>query len=207
MIISIIIITTTATSGRDGCWSSGLMTPTLESFLSSGTSLVSLLIVMMVLITTTTNTTSSVLSSSSTTTATATTSIITVIDDDGDGMKKKKNKNKNAGNDDEDDDDGDVDDDISNSNNINNISNDTIVGVIVVIIIFMTLFVVVGSLPDMLSISADCSTAVVAVENEAFVQGGQFYDPPGGVGIIRFPSGIDHEPETKILNFTKFDDR
>ncbi|XP_076449593.1 uncharacterized protein LOC143285995 isoform X2 [Babylonia areolata] len=63
-----------------------------------------------------------------------------------------------------------------------------------------------GSLPDMINPTPNC-TLVVAVENEGFVQGGQFYDLPGGVGIIRFPSGIEAEPEVKILDFTKFDDQ
>ena len=45
----------------------------------------------------------------------------------------------------------------------------------------------------------------MALENEGVVVDGQFYDPPGGVGIIRFPSGIAAEPDVKILDFTKFD--
>ena len=64
----------------------------------------------------------------------------------------------------------------------------------------------VGSLPDMVNPTPNC-TLVVAIENEAVVVDGQFYDPPGGVGIIRFPSGIAAQPEVKILNFTKFDNQ
>ena len=62
----------------------------------------------------------------------------------------------------------------------------------------------VGSLPDMVHPTPNC-TLVVALENEGVVVDGQFYDPPGGVGIIRFPSGIAAEPDVKILDFTKFD--
>lgn len=62
----------------------------------------------------------------------------------------------------------------------------------------------VGSSPDMVSPTKDC-TLVVAIENEGFIENGRFYDPPGGVGIIRFPKGIDLKPEVKILNFTAFD--
>ncbi|KAK7114374.1 uncharacterized protein [Littorina saxatilis] len=61
-----------------------------------------------------------------------------------------------------------------------------------------------GSSPDMVSPTKDC-TLVVAIENEGFIENGRFYDPPGGVGIIRFPKGIDLKPEVKILNFTAFD--
>ncbi|KAL8606257.1 hypothetical protein ACOMHN_039793 [Nucella lapillus] len=62
------------------------------------------------------------------------------------------------------------------------------------------------SLPDMVYPTPNC-TLVVAIENEGFVQGGQFYDPPGRVGIVRFPSGVTAQPEVKILDFTKFDSR
>ena len=56
----------------------------------------------------------------------------------------------------------------------------------------------------MLLPTSDC-TLVVAIENEAVVVGGQFHDLPGGVGVVRFPSGIAAQPEVKILDFTKFD--
>ena len=67
----------------------------------------------------------------------------------------------------------------------------------------MPTFVSVGSLPDNVKATSNC-TLVVALENEAFIQGGQFYDPAGGVGIVRFPSGITSAPEVHILNFDKF---
>ncbi|XP_070192207.1 mesenchyme-specific cell surface glycoprotein-like isoform X2 [Littorina saxatilis] len=63
-----------------------------------------------------------------------------------------------------------------------------------------------GSLPDMVYPTKDC-TLVVAIENEGFIENGQFYDPPGGVGIVRFPSGIQAKPEVKMLNFTAFDEQ
>nr|KAG5713079.1 hypothetical protein BaRGS_021873 [Batillaria attramentaria] len=63
-----------------------------------------------------------------------------------------------------------------------------------------------GALPDMVYPTPDC-TIVVAIENEGLEVNGQFYDPPGGVGIIRFPQGVRNLPTVINLDFTKFDDQ
>ena len=52
----------------------------------------------------------------------------------------------------------------------------------------------------------DC-TLVVAIENRGLIFDDELFDPPGGVAIIRFPAGLENEPEVKILNFTKFNDQ
>ena len=50
----------------------------------------------------------------------------------------------------------------------------------------------------------DC-TLVVAIENRPLMDlEREIFDPPGGVAIIRFPAGIENEPDVKVLNFTKF---
>ncbi|ESO92846.1 hypothetical protein LOTGIDRAFT_190352, partial [Lottia gigantea] len=65
----------------------------------------------------------------------------------------------------------------------------------------------VGSLPDMIKPTKDCRTVVVAIEAEAYGSSDSFQDPKGGVGIIRFPNGVENTPEYMGLDFTKFNDR
>lgn len=66
----------------------------------------------------------------------------------------------------------------------------------------------VGSLPDMLKFSKDCSTIVVAVEGEAFMLGGDFIDPPGEVAIIKFPeTPAGGQYQLHRLDFSTFDER
>ena len=58
----------------------------------------------------------------------------------------------------------------------------------------------------MLTATKDC-TLVVALENPGVEMNGQFQDPPGGVGIIRFPQGVPNSPVVTTLDFTAFDSR
>lgn len=59
----------------------------------------------------------------------------------------------------------------------------------------------------MLKATKNC-TLVVALENPAVSVGrGSLIDPPGGVGIIRFPEGVANSPHKTTLDFTAFDHR
>ncbi|KAH9502412.1 Gigasin-3a [Bulinus truncatus] len=64
----------------------------------------------------------------------------------------------------------------------------------------------VGAIPDMLQISDDCTTVLVAVEGEPYnTQDGQV-DPPGAVVILHFPESNPEKslPTIKSLDFKKF---
>nr|KAG5713080.1 hypothetical protein BaRGS_021874 [Batillaria attramentaria] len=63
-----------------------------------------------------------------------------------------------------------------------------------------------GPRPEMISHTPEC-TSVVAIENEAVEVNGELIDQPGGVAIVRFPTGVENTPAVVILDFTEFDDR
>ncbi|XP_050413243.1 mesenchyme-specific cell surface glycoprotein isoform X4 [Patella vulgata] len=65
----------------------------------------------------------------------------------------------------------------------------------------------VGTIPDMIKPTKDCRTVVVAIEAEAFGSGTAFQDPLGGVGIIKFPNGVEQPNTYTALHFTAFNDR
>ena len=55
-----------------------------------------------------------------------------------------------------------------------------------------------------LAVTDDCKL-VVGVENRpCLTRNEELIDPPGKVAIIRFPAGIENEPEVKFLDFSKF---
>ncbi|XP_076469938.1 uncharacterized protein LOC143300238 [Babylonia areolata] len=64
----------------------------------------------------------------------------------------------------------------------------------------------IGSKPEKMLPTKNC-TLVVALENPPVVLNDQVQDPPGGVGIIRFPNGVANDPTTQTLDFTAFDNR
>ncbi|XP_070192260.1 uncharacterized protein [Littorina saxatilis] len=73
--------------------------------------------------------------------------------------------------------------------------------------IIFTRDIKIGTQPDMLKATKHC-TLVVALENPAVSVGrGSLIDPPGGVGIIRFPEGVANSPHKTTLDFTAFDHR
>lgn len=60
-----------------------------------------------------------------------------------------------------------------------------------------------GSLPDMLLLTKDCKTVVVAIEAEAYFYNGVIVDPQGDVGILKFADDVSF----KKLDFKEFDKR
>ncbi|XP_055891590.1 mesenchyme-specific cell surface glycoprotein-like isoform X2 [Biomphalaria glabrata] len=68
--------------------------------------------------------------------------------------------------------------------------------------------ITVGAQPDMLQLTKDCQTAVIAVEGEPVETGEDFTDYPGAIAIVRFEGGRPADsipPEVKILDFKKFE--
>ncbi len=64
------------------------------------------------------------------------------------------------------------------------------------------IFVIVGSSPDMVLPTSDCTTVLVAIEAVPYYSSTQIIDPQGGVGIIRMENGTI---TYKMLDFTDFD--
>ncbi|XP_041376857.1 mesenchyme-specific cell surface glycoprotein-like [Gigantopelta aegis] len=62
--------------------------------------------------------------------------------------------------------------------------------------------ITVGSMPDMILPTHDCSRIVVSLEGNAYVSGGAVIDPPGRIGIISFPGGFGKDKE---VNYTELD--
>lgn len=60
-----------------------------------------------------------------------------------------------------------------------------------------------GPGPDMLAITKDCKTVLVALEGEVYMDNGTVIDPEGGVGLIRIENNMTY----KILNFRYFNTR
>ncbi|XP_061188897.1 mesenchyme-specific cell surface glycoprotein-like [Saccostrea echinata] len=69
--------------------------------------------------------------------------------------------------------------------------------------------ITVGSLPDMLLPSSNCSTVLIALEAEAFARDGELVDPEGGVGLLKFHGQniSTSNYSYKRLNFHSFNDR
>ncbi|XP_041375490.1 mesenchyme-specific cell surface glycoprotein-like isoform X2 [Gigantopelta aegis] len=69
--------------------------------------------------------------------------------------------------------------------------------------------ITVGSMPDMILPTHDCSRIVVALEGQAYISGGAVVDPPGGVGIITFPDGFRKDKEVSYteLDFMNYNNR
>ncbi|XP_050413240.1 uncharacterized protein LOC126827745 isoform X3 [Patella vulgata] len=65
----------------------------------------------------------------------------------------------------------------------------------------------VGAIPDMIKPTKDCRTVLVAIEAEAFGSGSAFQDPQGGVGVIKFPNGVEQPNTYTNLDFTAFNNR
>ncbi|KAK6195224.1 hypothetical protein SNE40_000696 [Patella caerulea] len=65
----------------------------------------------------------------------------------------------------------------------------------------------VGAIPDMIKPTKSCQTVLVAIEAEAFGSGNAFQDPYGGVGVIKFPNGVEQPNTYTNLDFTAFNNR
>ncbi|CAL1535254.1 unnamed protein product [Lymnaea stagnalis] len=66
---------------------------------------------------------------------------------------------------------------------------------------------VVGTLPDMLQVTPDCRTVVIAMEAEGFYSEGTFHDPDGAVVIVHFFEGVERAPKVSSLDFKQFNNR